>query len=251
MALTANRELNRYVDQELRSFGVAASEHIFKGALVGVDRSSGFVRPLAAGDTFAGVAYEEIDNSAGQDGDLSIRLYTQGDFILTVNGATQNLVGAPVYAGDDDATSVTPTGAQTTAGVLIAVVGSNLGIVRIGPLATSAIERVIQAPIAGSTSGATTHTLMTTQHAIRVVSAQTLYLTPPDQGTLDVGFSVADPDDVVDNFNLATLAANGVQSLTLAARDVPAGVSLLARVGQASASAGVGGVVSIRYIELP
>ena len=46
MALTANRELNRYVDQELRSFPVAASQHVWKGALVGVDRSTGYVQFL-------------------------------------------------------------------------------------------------------------------------------------------------------------------------------------------------------------
>ncbi|MCB9853522.1 MAG: hypothetical protein H6819_10535 [Phycisphaerales bacterium] len=251
MALTANRELNRYVDQELRSFGVAASEHIYKGALVGFDRTSGFVRPYAAGDTFAGIAYEEIDNSAGQGGDLSIRLYTQGDFILTVNGAVQNLAGAAVYASNDDLMTAVPSGNLTPAGILIAVVGSNLGIVRIRPFLASSIEHVVQTSIAGSTSAATTHVVLTTQHAIRIVSVQVLYLTPPDQGALDVGFSVADPDDIVNNFNLATLSANAIQAMTLAGRDVTAGVSLLARVGQASSNAGAGGIVTIRYVELP
>jgi hypothetical protein len=49
MALTANREINRYVDQELRSYRVAGGAHVFKGALVGVNRTTGFARPTPPG----------------------------------------------------------------------------------------------------------------------------------------------------------------------------------------------------------
>ena len=206
---------------------------------------------LRLSDAFAGIAYEEIDNSAGQGGDLSVRLYTQGDFIVTVNGAVQNLAGMTVYGVDDASMSVVPGTGLTVAGSLVAVVGTNLGIVRIRPLIATSQEQQIQMPIAGSTSSATTHVLLITQHALRIVSVHALYLTPPDQGGLDVGFSVADPDDVVNNFNLASLSANTPQALTLAGRDVPGGVSVLARVGQASASAGAGGILTIRYVELP
>lgn len=251
MALTANRELNRYVDQELRSFGVGANEHIYKGSLVGIDRSSGFVRAFTQGDAFAGIAYEEIDNSAGQDGELSIRLYTQGDFIITVTGAQQNLIGMPVYPNNDDSMTLVPAAGLTAAGNLVTVVGSNLGIVRIRPQFAAAREQQLQTQIGGSTSAATIHVLMTTQHPLRIISVQVLYLTPPDQGALDVGFSVADPDDVVNTFNLASLSANSQQAMSLAGRDVPANVSLLARVGQASSSAGTGGILTIRYVELP
>ncbi len=251
MALTANRELNRYVDQELRSFGVAASEHIYKGALVGIERTSGFVRALVGGDAFAGIAYEEIDNSNGQDGDLSVRLYTQGDFIVTVNGALQSYAGIPVYAVNDDAMTAIPTNGVTMAGTLVAVVGSSLGIVRIQPLSVLAVEQHVQTRLTGSTSADTTHVVMSTNRAIRVVSAQVLYLTPPDQGALDVGFTLVEPDDVVNNFNLASLSANTAQVLTLAGRSVPAATSLLARVGQASAAAGAGGILTIRFVEIP
>ncbi len=36
MALTANSEVDHYIDQELRSFQVAAAKQVFKGALVGL-----------------------------------------------------------------------------------------------------------------------------------------------------------------------------------------------------------------------
>lgn len=251
MTITANRELNRYVDQELRSFGVAASEHIYKGALVGVDRSTGFVRNLVVGDSFAGVAYEEMDNSTGSDGDLSVRLYTQGDFILTVNAATQAMVGQTVYATGNDATTVAPTPGSSLAGILMAVVGSSTGIVRILPFGIHSIEQQIQTQLTGSTSAATTHVVMVTQRPIKVMSAQALYLTAPDQGALDVGTTLADPDEVVNNFNLAALSANTATLLPLVGRTVAAGVSLLAKVGQASSAAGAGGLLTLRYIELP
>ena|GEM_PF-5219546 len=78
MALTANREVDHYVDQELRTVKVAAAAHIYKGALVGL--TGGYARGLVAGDTFVGLAYEECDNSGGSDGDKSVRVYTVGDF---------------------------------------------------------------------------------------------------------------------------------------------------------------------------
>ena len=74
MALSGNRNVERYVDQELRTLAVKASTHVYKGAFVGL--SGGFARGLVAGDAFAGVAYEEADNTAGADGDIVVQLYT-------------------------------------------------------------------------------------------------------------------------------------------------------------------------------
>ena len=76
--LTASRELSRYIDQQLRSFKVAGSTTIYKGALVSI-QTDGYVAPLTAAELFAGIAYEEIVN-AGADGAKSVRIYTQGDF---------------------------------------------------------------------------------------------------------------------------------------------------------------------------
>ena len=78
MSLSANRDLPRFVDQELRSLKVKAAAHIYKGAFVGIDRASGYARALAAGDLFVGVAYEEADNTSGSNGDIACRVYTEG-----------------------------------------------------------------------------------------------------------------------------------------------------------------------------
>ena len=108
MALTANRDLDHYIDQELRSLRVAADVHIHKGALLGVT-AGGYARPLVAGDLFAGIAYEEMDNTGGPDGDVSVRLYTLGDFGHALSGATVANVGDAVYASDDATLTFTST----------------------------------------------------------------------------------------------------------------------------------------------
>src|SRR5436190_19261650 len=101
MSLSANRDLPRFVEQELRTLKVKGSTHIYKGGFVGIDRASGYARPLTVGDLFAGVAYEEGDNSSGSSGDISVRVYTQGDFQAALSGAAQTDVGKPIFASDD------------------------------------------------------------------------------------------------------------------------------------------------------
>jgi hypothetical protein len=111
MALTANRELDRYVDQELRRYGVAASAHVFKGGFVGLN-ASGYARALTAGDRCLGIAYEEADNTSGSNGDATVRVFTLGDFQHTLTGAAVTDIGKPVYASDD--ATLTLTGANNS-----------------------------------------------------------------------------------------------------------------------------------------
>ena len=42
--------------------------------------AGGYAQPLTAGDPFVGIAYEEIDNTGGSDGDKSVRVYLHGGF---------------------------------------------------------------------------------------------------------------------------------------------------------------------------
>jgi len=64
MPLTKNREVDHFIDQETRTYNVAASTHVYKGALVGL-KSDGYACGLVAGDPFVGIAYEESDNASG------------------------------------------------------------------------------------------------------------------------------------------------------------------------------------------
>ncbi len=131
MALTANQDVDHYVDQELRSLQVAAAAHIYKGGLVGVT-TGGYAQPLIAGDAFAGIAYEEIDNTSGAAGDVSVRVYTQGDFGVTLAGAAVTDIGRPVFGSADD--TFTFTGAANSfVGVVQDFISANTIIVRIDP----------------------------------------------------------------------------------------------------------------------
>jgi predicted RecA/RadA family phage recombinase len=127
MALTLNREVDRYVDQELRTLPVKADAHVFKGAMVGL--SSGFARPLEAGDDFAGVAYEEVNNT-GEDGDKVVRVFTRGDFEHTLASAARANNGAAVYASADDTITLTSTD-NSAVGRQVEVAGTNKIVLRI------------------------------------------------------------------------------------------------------------------------
>lgn len=131
MALTANREVDHYIDQELRTFQVAASKHVYKGGFVGLS-ATGYAQPLVAGDAPVGLAYEEIDNSSGADGDLSVRVYTLGDFGLTLTGAAIAHVGRPVFASADDTLTFTGAG-NSYVGLIQDVPAANTIILRIDP----------------------------------------------------------------------------------------------------------------------
>ena len=102
MALTANRELDRYVDQELRALPVKGGTTIYRGALIGL--SGGHARELNAADPFAGVALEECDNASGSDGDRVVRVYTRGDFehalLSYMHAEHGDLMNSIVESGD-------------------------------------------------------------------------------------------------------------------------------------------------------
>ena len=131
MALSGNREVDRYVDQALRSYLVAADAHVYKGAFVGLD-GSGYARALQAGDACVGLAYEECDNSGGANGDARVRVYTQGDFLHALTGAALTDIGAAVYASDDGTLTLTAT-SNSLVGVCVDRPEANQIILRLDP----------------------------------------------------------------------------------------------------------------------
>jgi predicted RecA/RadA family phage recombinase len=109
MALSANREVDHFVDQELRSVAVSAGAHIFKGALVEWN-VGGYAQPVTGAGVFAGLAYEEMDNTDGANGAVSGRVYTLGDFEMPLAGAAAADVGKAAYASDDETLTLTAAG---------------------------------------------------------------------------------------------------------------------------------------------
>lgn len=130
MALTANRELDRYVDQELRRYAVATGVHVYKGGFVGLN-TSGYARPLSAGDRCVGIAYEEANNAAGADGALYVRVFTIGDFPHALTGVALTDIGRPVYASADDTLTLTAAG-NSPVGWVVDRPAADTAIVRLG-----------------------------------------------------------------------------------------------------------------------
>lgn len=133
MPLTANRDLCRYVDQELRTFPVRAGVRVYKGALLGWN--GGYVRPLVAGDSFAGIAYEEMHNASGADGERSVRVFTTGDFEHVLAGASRANNRWAIYASADNMLTTTAAG-NSFVGYQLEVPGSNTILLRIQTTAT-------------------------------------------------------------------------------------------------------------------
>ena len=88
---------------------VVAGDIIYEGAAVSVN-ASGYAKPLAASEHFAGFAQRQVDNVAGAAGDQNIRVITRGTVILSVTGLTADDIAKPVYASDDDTFTMTAAG---------------------------------------------------------------------------------------------------------------------------------------------
>ena len=130
MALSENRDVDRYVDQELRALPVKASAQIYKGAFVG--SSGGYARGLVASDAFVGIAYEEADNSSGSDGAKTVRVFTIGDFEHALGSASRANNGSAVYASDDETLTLTAT-ANSLVGRQVDVPSSGRIVLRLRP----------------------------------------------------------------------------------------------------------------------
>jgi len=190
MALSANREVDHYVDQELRSYPVAASEHVYKGALVELG-TDGYLRALTGGGRFTGIAYEEADNASGNDGDVTARVYTRGDFGLALSGAAIGDVGRAVYAGADDTLTYDPTGASFV-GYVQGFVSSGNIILRLdadGPTQTARIEHKDATFALTALQTGTTFTNLGASGAITATLPQN-----PPQGTAFNFVCMADQD---------------------------------------------------------
>lgn len=102
MTLTANADVARPIDQDIRQYPVAASVHIFKGSWVGLD-PAGLAKPFVPGDVLIGLAYEESDNSTGAASAKKIRVWVQTDVSFALTGLADKHAGRAVYATADDA----------------------------------------------------------------------------------------------------------------------------------------------------
>jgi hypothetical protein len=90
---------------------VIAADIIYEGAAVGESSTTGTFRPLVAGDTFAGFAVRQCDNSAGAASAKKVKVQQVGRAHLPITGVTGITdEGSTVYASDDDTFTLSSTG---------------------------------------------------------------------------------------------------------------------------------------------
>ena len=140
---------------------IVANDIIYEGAAVGL--SSGYARPLTAGDTFVGFCEQQVDNTGGAAGAKTVRVIARGLVQLVVEGVTALTdVGAAVYASDDNAFTTT-AGSNTYIGAVRRFISSGValiefdtprppGTVTASALASSAVETAKLANLAVTTA---------------------------------------------------------------------------------------------------
>jgi hypothetical protein len=187
MALSADRDVQFYVSQELVELPVKDNVKIYKGALVGRDRSTGYARPLVAGDDFLGVAYRPADNTvAGHAaGGITVRLHQMVDVVHTLAGVTVSDIGKDVYAGADDTLTLTPTG-NSRVGRIVAVEASNTARVRCQP-ATALSGALENGGVASLADAAATLTLDHMNRTLLIGNTAARTLTLPPAATVRAG----------------------------------------------------------------
>ena len=101
MALTKDRATPYREGIEVE-YPVAASVKIYAGSLVCAN-TGGYAAPAAdtSGYRLAGVAMEQVDNTAGANGAKTVRVRRHGVFEFDAASITQAMVGDPMYAVDD------------------------------------------------------------------------------------------------------------------------------------------------------
>ena len=126
MALTADTP-RAYELGNINELPVKGSTKIYEGAAVG-DAAAGYVRGLVAGDPFRGFAQRQADNSSGSDGDIKVKVITEGLIRLTITGIAITDVGKPVYASADGTFTLT-AGSNSLIGYVHRYVTTNTCIV--------------------------------------------------------------------------------------------------------------------------
>ena len=103
MAVTANQILERRGASPTLVAGTAAAVALYQGTMAFYDASTGYVTSddNSGANPFAGIVYQECDNSAGSAGDLNVELITDGVVLLTGSGFNQATVGDAIYASDN------------------------------------------------------------------------------------------------------------------------------------------------------
>lgn len=131
-ALTADKGLQHQGNLELRSVVMAASQTIYKGAMVAIN-TSGLAKPASntANEVFIGIAAEKVISAAS--GTYEVPVYITGAFLLDATSLDQADVGKTVFVSDDQTVTDANAAANTVSvGVLLKYVSASKVWVEIG-----------------------------------------------------------------------------------------------------------------------
>ena len=123
MTALSNSYDARRKDGALVSYPLGAGVHVHKGGLVAVAAATGLVQPASdsAGLVFAGISYEDADNTLGAAGALAVRVLKTGVFTYAKTGAAQTDVGKTAFALDDATVSTAATTDNVACGTVVGV----------------------------------------------------------------------------------------------------------------------------------
>lgn len=131
--LTGNYE-NSEKPGQLISYLLGSGQRVFKGALCAIG-TSGYLGKASdtASIKFAGIAYEEGNNTGGANGALAMRVKKTGTYVYRFDGAwSQAIVGQKAYAVDDNGVALIATTANDIyVGDIVALVGTDKVRIRI------------------------------------------------------------------------------------------------------------------------
>ncbi len=234
MALSSNRELKFYTSQELVDIPVDDNVTIYKGALVGRNRSTGYARALTAGDEFLGVAYKAADNTVTGHtaGGINVRLHQSIDIVHTLTSVANADIGKDVYASADDTLTLTPTD-NSRIGRVVVVEATNTARVRCQPVA--ATEGVFDnQPVVALSDANATLTLDHMNRVLLIANTAARTLTLPAVATVRAGATIRVVKTSSDAFAV-TLDGDGAETIdggaTLATIDAQYDVATLLCTG--------------------
>lgn len=121
--LSANTDL-RVAGSILRLLPLLIAVAPYQGSLIGIDGSTGYARPLVAGDKFAGVCRRRVERAPTASADISIDVHAgHMQARVTITSVAITDIGKTVYASDDGTFTLTPN--NTPVGIVTGYVSSN------------------------------------------------------------------------------------------------------------------------------
>jgi hypothetical protein len=131
MAASINDRNTAYRQGLEMEYPLKASTRIYAGSMVALD-STGYAVPAAnaTGHKFVGVALQQVDNSAGANGAVLVRVRTAGVFDFGATSISQANVGADMYVVDDQTFDDVDPGQGIKCGKLAKYVSTTRGWIK-------------------------------------------------------------------------------------------------------------------------